>query len=308
MVYLETMRIAGFFLRTLLTLGILVAVVYFFGGQVWLAVSTRGFIDASKDLETSKINLSSYTRRCQSAPAASSYSSPIAIQLRFLDSTHYQTELRCTLIEDTPVIISSGQLPMFISKEPGSSGFIVDFQSPTISTVTLRAFAATKTFTLDTTSQFSDGRSASVSSPVTSCSGWGYMCCNQDQERGSGKAQTEGVLDCSGHCYSACSPLPYIQSFTSDPFPVSENTIRMDTDQLTVTFSYTAAIVGGVPTKVHIDYGDGSGEDSTQSTGSFVHTYSCISSCQNTAVVTAFDSNSNSSVVNSTSTLYIKRY
>lgn len=301
------MRIAGFFLRTLLTLSVVAAVFYFFGGQVWLAISLYGFQADVKIVENAKQNSLAYGKKCQNSPGASNLSTPIAVQLRFLDSMQYQIELRCTLIEDTPVILSTGQLPMFVKNTSGSSGLYADFNQATKSTITLSSFVAKKDISIDTTTQFNNATAAIETYPATSCAGWGYRCCTQDQETGTGKEQTDGVNDCSGRCFAACSALPYIQSFVSDPYPASMSTIRMDSNQLTVTYSYSTAVAGGKIATVHIEYGDGASDNSTETTGSFVHTYTCETTCDYAAILTALDSKGNSSVVNDSARLYIKK-
>ncbi len=306
-VSLLLMRIAGFFIRTLFTLGILAALVYFLGGQLWMAIGLRGFLAEMRDLQTAKLNTASYAKQCQNAPGSSSLSVPLAVQLRFIDESQYAIELRCTLIEESPVHLSKGTLPLFVTKVAGASGFYIDLKSPTTSTITLKSFAATKTFTLDTKSEFVNADASIETYPATTCGGWGYMCCNQDQEKGVGKSQDAGVTDCSANCFSACKSIPYIQSFITDPYPYNGNIVRMDAEQLTVTFSYTVSNVSAESASIHIDYGDGTSDDSTQATGSFVHTYACSGPCENVAVLTATDAQGNSSVVNDSSTIYIRR-
>ncbi len=300
------MRIAGFFIKWVCILAFLGAFVYFFCGQLWMAISLNGFLDEMKNLETVHLTLSNLTKTCQNAPASSQISQPIAVQLRFIDATHYQTEVLCTLIENTPVILRSGSLPMFVTKVPGTAGYYVDLTRPTKGTITLQSLAAKKELTVDTSSEHV-GIETTSEAPATACLGWGYQCCSPDQEHGTGALQSSKVTDCANNCYAACAPLPYVQAFTTDPYPVSGNVVRMDTDSLVVTFSYTSALLGGKIDKVSIDYGDGANDSSTEAAGSFVHTYSCPGPCSNAAVIKATDTKGNSSVVNDASTIYIRK-
>ena len=137
------MRIVGFFIRSLLSLGILAALVYFVGGYLWMTVSLGSFRSNISVLEDSLANTSTINKLCVNAPASSPYSVPKAIQLRFIDNKNYVLEVVCSLIENTPVQMGMGTLPSFIEKEQGSSGFYVDMVASQPSSVTLRSLAAT---------------------------------------------------------------------------------------------------------------------------------------------------------------------
>lgn len=300
------MRIVGFFIRWIFILALLAAGVYFFTGQMWMAITTRGFLADLKKVQDATLNTRQYISQCQKAPAASTLSNAIAVQLRFVDEKNYQLELRCTLIEDAPVLLSKGTLPLFVTKAPGSSGLYVDLTSAASSSVTLKAFAATKVFSVDTSEQFY-GATSIPSAPATQCIGWGGRCCSPEQERGEGAQQREGVLDCANNCFAACTALPYIQAFSSDPYPTTPGVVSMTSDSVTVTFAYTASLLNGKIASVHMDFGDGQSEDSTLPIGAFVHTYTCAGPCSNQAVITAKDAKGNSSVVNSSTTIYIKK-
>jgi hypothetical protein len=304
------MRIVGFFLNAIFFLVIAAALVYFVGSSMWLAIGSRQFISDTNKLVDLLDNPSTNTKRCRTAPASSNYSVPKAVQLRFLDDKKYIVELVCTLIENTPVQIAQGSLPYLISKDPGSSGFYVDLARPQASTVTLRSLYAHTDFNFSgkllPSGQKITGDKTS-SSPITACAGWGYQCCQSPSEMGSGKSESSGVLDCPTSCFSVCSPRPYIVSFIADPYPSTGNIVAMESDSVTVTFSYTADLTGGKIAGVNIDYGDGQKDSSTESTGVFTHTYSCSGPCKYTASITASDANGNSSLASDTTTLYIVR-
>lgn len=283
---------------------------YFIASQMWLAIGSRQFMSDIAVLEDLVDNPSGNAKRCQNAPASSKFSVPRAVQLRFTNDSSYVVELVCSLIENTPVQITQGTLPYLITKTPGTSGFYVDLAKPQASAVTLRSLYAHTDFNFSgkllPASQKIPGEKT-VSVPATSCAGWGYQCCQSPSEIGSGASESTGVLDCPTTCFGVCTPRPYIVAFVSDPYPASNNEIVMDSDTLTVTFSYTAELTGGAISGVNIDYGDGQKDSSTEATGVFTHSYSCSGPCRFSAQITASDTKGNSSLATDTATLYIVR-
>lgn len=303
------MRIVGFFIRWLVTLAVIAGIVYLIGGQVWMAISLRGFMAHIDALETVVTDTARNARQCQSAPASSDYSVPIAAQLRFIDEQTYQVELICTLIETTPIVIAKGTLPMLITKLPESSGFYVDLERPEPSSLTVKALRSEKTFVFDEKLLAATAKRPPItqsSLPKTSCAGWGYQCCQSNAQKGTGAQKQSGVLDCSGSCFKSCAPIPMVVALTADPYP-SNNEVLMTTSSVTVTFSYTSAYSGGKISKVWIDYGDGSRDETTESIGVFTHTYTCNEQCRYKAVLHIEDDSGNSSVESDASTLYIVR-
>ncbi|MEP7167379.1 MAG: hypothetical protein ABI758_05365 [Candidatus Woesebacteria bacterium] len=303
------MRIVGFFIRSLLTLAVLAVIVYLIGGQIWMAVGLGTFFSDISRLEDAVTDVVSDSRLCQSAPASSVYSTAKAVQLRFTDERSYRVEIVCTLIEDTPVALVEGKLPMFIQKAPGSSGFYVNLSAPEATSFTIRSLRAEKKLVFDEKllvagSALPQLTSAAV--PRTSCAGFGSKCCQSATEKGVGTAQSAGVLDCPGACFSSCQSIPSVVALTSDPYP-SNNEVIMNETSLTVTFSYTTTYPGGKISKVTIDYGDGSTDDSTETIGVFTHTYTCVGPCRYKAGLHVVDSSGNSSVESDASTLYIVR-
>lgn len=306
------MRIAGFFLRLAIILLVVGGLSYFLIGYVWLAWGSRAFLADVRFFEESIAADQANAKKCLNAPASSRSSLPIALQFRFLDDRSYTIELLCSLIEDSPIELRSNRLPPFITKLSGSSGFYVDLENPGVSGITLASFRAQQRFVFSKTSLLPQSAIATIetipqtSLPQSVCAGFGYQCCAADAELGDGTGQTGGVTDCPGRCFSSCTARPYITSFVADPYPDPSNTVRLSREQLTVTFSYSADLVGGTIDRVSIDYGDGETEEVKSPTGVFSHTYRCASMCSYTATVTAYSQDGLSSLANTTSTLYIQ--
>lgn len=249
-----------------------------------------------------------YRQMCQTAPASSEESTIAGFQLRFLDNRSYVIEVICTLIEDTPLRVTEGRLPMYVEKIPGDSGFYTAAREPSVSRVGIKLLHVKRYITVQ------DGRVTRSSTaqtathqPATICKGYGYRCCDVASLSGTGEARTEGVLDCPGSCYASCEEVPYFASFTVDPFPQEGRTVRLQSEQEQVVFSYTVGLEPSRLKTVTIDYGDGSSEEQTEVSGLFTHTYTCTDSCSYTVRIWAEDTRGKRSATTELTTFTIQR-
>lgn len=302
------MRVFALLVKFFILFAITFGIVYGIAPLVLLNVAKNTITKELETFASYTLDRQNYARQCIKAPAASNQSQPLALQLRFLDSQNYAVELICSLVEDTPISISSGILPPTVIKEPGSSGFYLDFNNPRPHSLRLVSLWKTQDISFDgktvSTSPVAQVPQSSV--PRTVCAGAGYQCCMSATQRGEGDAFV-GATDCANECYSVCTPLPYILTFSSDPYPETDQRVSLTSETQDVTFSYVADVADSEISQVTISFGDGQEAISTDASGIFTHTYYCPSSCVYEAVIRATDATGNVSVENDLSKLYIER-
>ncbi len=304
------MRILYFFFRLLLLAAAVGAFIYFLGGNIWLQIGTYPFRQDIEQLTIYNRQLAAYTQMCQNSPESSAYSTPLGFELRFLDERKYVIEVVCKLIEGSPIEIKSGSLPLFISKLPGSAGFFfpLDERETVISAVRLFSFNKELGVALegDTVKTGNDIQPILGNFPRAACVSFGYACCEEGSQSGQGEMLTRAVTDCPTRCFPSCASVPFVELFNSDPpYEPQSREIVMTESQMAVVFNY--GISPKTISSVHIDFGDGSGEDSTYADGIFTHTFSCPGPCRYSAKLSARDSKGVSSIETNESKIYIIR-
>ncbi len=229
----------------------------------------------------------------------------VTYQVRFLTSSEYLVEAVCQGFDYDPILIAQGSLPQFVTKVPGTSGFLDSF---TATGIELEVFSSESKALSNTTGfDFSflvkqklllaeegvlikaEKDAFMGEGPVTVCSGYGYECCNEVSHFGIGDRIT-GLSDCENSCYAACASRPVVLSFNSNPL--------MDPKTRTVTinpgdpvqFTYVADSGEAKSMSGILDFGDGEKAPISGLAGQVSHTYECASSsCTYTAVVTLED-------------------
>lgn len=298
------MRTFRFFFKYLLVtcvfLGVLAVIVPF----IQLERATRLIKDELESLNPDLGRSEHREQSCVNAPGSSPYSVPIAYQLRFLTDTDYQVELVCSYIEESPVLMRTGKLPFLVTKLAGSTGFYYSLSARQQSAVELSAIWYTRQFVLDGVTVEQSNAKVKNINPKSVCSGYGYTCCEQGVYAGVGDVYPY-AKDCPSTCFSACSPLPYVESFNADPYPLDGSTVTMQGTTQQVIFSYAASSRGPKIAYVTIDYGDGSTDKSVEKSGIFTHQFECSSSCRIPVTLTATDVTGQVSVENPHATLYI---
>ncbi|NCQ66109.1 MAG: hypothetical protein COZ34_04595 [Candidatus Pacebacteria bacterium CG_4_10_14_3_um_filter_34_15] len=222
----------------------------------------------------------------------------VTYRLRFLSSNEYLLEAVCSQFSFDPILIEQVVLPNFVTKVPGTSGFIlgsrpngIELQvfSEEISKISdaikidLTGLSRKQALIADNGVIISDGEDRFIGGgPVTSCNGYGYECCQDVSQTGIGDKIT-GLVDCEKSCYSACATRPVVLSFNSNPlFDPQARSLEI-TNEATVEFTYVAdagkaTTVGGV-----LDFGDGKKLPISGLAGQSSHTYSCArASCEYT--------------------------
>lgn len=209
----------------------------------------------------------------EDAPLIESY------QLRFVSDTEFVTEVVCRQFRLDPIRVSSGQLPWFVRKVPGSSGLIWGQDS---SAVELEVLGRHRTVLVEATELLYDrpGLVRLGEGPVASCQGYGFSCCELNTQQGMGD-QLNGVTDCPRTCFRSCLSRPVVLSFSSDPFPDPQTRVAVATVGEPVTFSYVTDVsMVDVPI-ITIVFGDGAEQVVTEPVGSVGHSYQCATAmCQ----------------------------
>ncbi len=223
----------------------------------------------------------------------------VVYQLRFLSSNEFLLEAVCSQFSFDPILIKQVVLPQFVTKVPGTSGFVLN---PRQSGIELQVFSEEINKISDIIKIDLSGllrKEAIVAEngivirdsengylgggPTTSCSGYGYQCCQDISQIGVGD-KISGLVDCEKNCYSSCATRPVILSFNSSPLLDPRERSLVISDGATVEFTYVAdagkaTTAGGV-----LDFGDGKKLPITGLAGQSSHTYSCNrASCEYTA-------------------------
>lgn len=227
------------------------------------------------------------------------------LQLRFISDTEYVLEVNCVENSIDPVLIDKKVLPPFVTKAQGGSGFTLEekqsavelevfsdiedqvaewlFFEPTFITrsVTIAAIAGT---VVDTHTPFDYDNG-----PITSCTGYGYFCCDGVAEKGVGDT-IHGLSGCEKSCYSQCVSRPIVLSFTTSPFYDFQTRIVAITKGETVEFSFVSDPGKGNTIRATIDFGDGQTDSLSSDTGTVMHSYSCAQAqCEYVATLTLVD-------------------
>lgn len=227
------------------------------------------------------------------------------LQLRFISDTEYVLEVNCVENSLDPVLLKQNVLPPFVTKTQGGSGFTLQ---PKQSAVELTVFAELEDFVAQwlfveptfisrsTTIAATNGRVVEDYSPldydngpVTSCTGYGYFCCDIVSQKGVGASIT-GLTGCEKSCYSQCVSRPLVLSFTTSPFydfKTRSLTVRQGE---TVEFAYVSDPGKGNTVTAMISFGDGDTQEVTADSGSALHKYACAEArCEYTAKLKLVD-------------------
>jgi hypothetical protein len=132
---------------------------------------------------------------------------------------------------------------------------------------------------------------------LTTCSGYGYSCCDEVTEAGVGDTYPAAV-DCPKNCSAVCRQRPVVLSLMTDPVAdVAKRVVRISSGQA-VAFTYQMSIPLHKKFRGIFSYGDGTQEELTTASGLLNHTYSCTTSVCRYQAVIQFITDENISSVN----------
>jgi hypothetical protein len=241
----------------------------------------------------------SYAEQCTSRSSSKIQTKEPVVQLRFISSTEYVVEVVCSEFAFDPILAEHGSLPQFVTKVPGTSGYVYDSEGR--SGVALVVFAELErslsalvgknlSFVQKSTAMILDNVSISreavesletvSAGPVTSCEGYGFSCCQDGIQMGVGE-QISGLVACKASCYSSCIARPVILAFNPNPFfeSVTERVVRTHPGG-TVEFVVVSDVIGSGAT-ANFSFGDGETAQSSDFTQPTAHRYLCATgSCR----------------------------
>lgn len=266
---LKTLLFSFFWIAVIAGSGFLIA------REVMLQLAMSQLTSDAKQLQGIARNTGAYIQDCQ-AKGSNPLDGTIiqSIQLRFTSSTEYQIEVICSQYSIDPLVVEKQKLPTFVKKVPGSSGLSWRYE-PTA--VALELWGRTRSLGVveeKVEIGLTPEEVGSTFAPVTSCSGFGYTCCQPETTVGEGDAVTS-VTDCPRTCHTSCSLRPVILSVSSQPFiDQATRTVTIPRGS-EVSIGYVVDFQGldGVITTV--DYGDGQQDSFTEVSGFAPHTYQC---------------------------------
>lgn len=284
------MRIFLFVVRSLLVLLGVTIVVGLVVREVLLIWATS---QLQTDLKTVRQALKdgNYAANCLKNDSVFIEGEELAIaQMKFTSSTEYQLEVICAQRQLEPIVLKTSHLPPFVKKRAGSSGIILgnDFSG-----INIEMFGRENTIYTETGAIRAGGDSKRVTTgtgPIAMCTGYGLTCCQLDSEIGMGE-QVSVAQDCPLSCYTSCRRRPVLLALITEPFinPQSRQVSIANQEVLTVNYNIQPGAASAVT--ITLDFGDGVVEQATDTTGTFTHTYDCLSTtCTYTARATVVDS------------------
>lgn len=277
------MRIISFLLTSLVLFAV-VAVVGAFAVREALLIWATSMVQSSvTTLQVYAKNPKPYTNMCRQKGSVLTEEAVQRFQLRFTSPTTFATEVICNQFPLDPITLQQSTLPMFVQKDPGSGGLIWGTDR---SGVVLSIFGRKTAVIVDNKDITTAAGNVSLGNvtPQTTCSGYGYVCCQSETVQGMGQSYGQ-VIDCPQTCFESCVPRPVVLSFVSDPYPEAGRTVTIHAGE-SVTFSYVISLPPGdkEPAQVTIEYGDGQRDQLAGINNQTSHTYACANSrCQFTA-------------------------
>jgi hypothetical protein len=291
------MRILRFFSTTLVFLIVFSVISFFVAREVllyWGYSSLKNSLASMREVRRQE----SYVYTClQRGSDGDGTESVVTLQLRFDSSSEYILEAVCQGFSMSPIEISRQELPPYVLKLPGTSGFHAN--SDEYQGVTLTAFAAElealgsqlrldlsrlikqRTIVYDgqRLEMMSGGELDLASGPITSCEGYGFNCCQLESEMGVGD-QISGLSGCEKTCFSRCERRPVVLSLNTNPFTDAQTRTLSVTAGEPVEFIYVADDVGRDTIKARFDFGDGETQEVDGRNNRVSHTFTCSrSSC-----------------------------
>jgi len=272
----KCMRIFKFLFSSLVALSIVSVLTFFIGREVLLIVASSTVTESLAELREIAEDSTEYAQKCRQKGVLANANPISQLQLRFLDSRQFVTEVICTQFSLEPIVVKKKSLPILATKTPGSSGV---FWGKERSGLQLEVLGRQKDVFVEN-EQIADSQPGNLSygvHPVSTCDGYGYQCCQEEAYSGIGESYKK-VSDCPKSCFSSCLARPIVLAFNADPFPDEKTrTLRVQSGE-TVTFSYVTSYTLKEKVSLTVRYGDGEHESLSTMSGTTTHQYTCSSS------------------------------
>lgn len=282
----------------LLTLTTITVVWFLIQGQVYLAG-----LELEKDLEK-VVLLASSPRKEDLKSCMMGLPYPVeSYQLRFTSTQNYVIEAICAEKTIAPIEIEQGQLADKVTKAGGSGlkapVVLNDYASAKAKlngwVVLANRFSKVKVGYFEGKMEMKKPDEEAdlnygISSPKTSCEGWGYRCCSAITEVGEGDLETQ-TSDCMGACFPVCGQRPVLTFFNTDPLVDQETRVlELFGKEVEVSFGFEVSDADNRIKKVRVVFGDGQVYESAEPGGLANHKYRCLEDvCQYRAFIEAED-------------------
>lgn len=300
------MRILKIILNAFLLFTVIVVVGFFLGREVLLSLGESKIRAALREL-TQVQKRGNFEAQCSELGAnVIGGETLVTYQIRFISSSEYLVEAACEGFVYDPITIAQGSLPEFVTKVPGTSGFLLDgmlrngvelevfaLEIKVLSKATgvdLSFLSRTKSIVAENGMVIKNASIATTGDgPVTSCPGYGYQCCNEVSHFGVG-SKIIGLPDCEQSCYVSCATRPVLLSLNTNPlFDVQTRTLKAQSG-VPVEFTYVADFGDADSGTGILNFGDGKKASISGLAGQLSHTYECPSGyCEFTANITLED-------------------
>lgn len=299
------MRILRTILSTFLFFAVISCIIFFLLRELLLYWGVSKIRSSLRELSLAS-NRGSYSSQCmQLGSRVIQGETLVTYQIRFISSSEYIVEAVCEGFSFDPITISQHTLPQFVTKMPGSSGFLMSMQqsgielevfAPEISKITqstgidVSFLSRRKPIVSENGVLLKDSTLGVVGNgPVTICAGYGYECCNEVSHFGVGDRIT-GLPDCESSCYSSCATRPVLLSLNTNPLLDQQTRSIEIVSGSPVEFTYVADFGNSTAMNGIIDFGDGKKMPISGLAGQTSHTYDCFSvRCEYSATITLED-------------------
>lgn len=227
------MRIIRIFFSTFIFLLLFILMGIFLGREILLTMAVSDLKRASVFLREER-----HLANCQDGFSIS----PDAWgQLRFENERDYHLETVCSSFSTKPVFLEERQLPVFVKKSAGASGFIFN-QEKNPSQITLTSFGKEITVYSENNQLYS-GKVPELSytiGPASSCQAFNYYCCREEVEKGTGELQSLAT-DCPKSCFKSCLPRPLVLSFNAAGLSLANNRMLVTNSGRKNTFTFVVS-------------------------------------------------------------------
>ena len=280
------MRVLSLLIKLFSLLFVLVVVVFLIGREVVLSMGVSNIKDSVLTLRDHQKRSTYYDVCNRKGSQVIEGFEFVTYQLRFTSSTEYVLEAVCAQLEFDPVLIEKKSLPRFVSKVPGASGFLMSRDK--VTGIELEAFGEIEKM-LDLSFPISKQKTVAVNNmqlvypqtdqffdegPVSSCEGYGYLCCDNLTQQGIGE-QISGADGCPDTCFADCETRPSLLSFTTNPLLNPKTRTIQISRNSGLEFHFVVDGGDSRAVKVNIDYGDGETESVSAEEGRSIHRYAC---------------------------------
>jgi len=281
------MRIIKSLFISLLLISLVLGAIFLVGREAWLILAVSQVKGAVKALTEAERNAAIYYYKCRELGGSEAESFPSSYQLRFVDRAKYRLEVICQQFPTQPIVLGERQLPLFVRSSVGSSGLLLETLESRLNIELFGRKAAIVVRDKKITRESWQAELGQV--PTTTCSGFGYSCCQTETSVGVGAA-INAASDCPRTCFATCQSRPIVLSFTSQPFYDSATRSVTIAKGEEMIFSYVLdAGATGLQTGT-LNFGDGQSTLVTSEQGTTSHKFNCSqSSCQYSVTLSATD-------------------